>query len=265
MIVSANLVELAKKGGFFVGDGNVIDTTRTYCTELRNYSQIRAWETQRRFSPSLTPKTYDVNTYYPFTMKPDKKISLEDVMELCRWRYEGTEYDVNEHPDVRAIGINRTRQTSIFWLRPDKPEIMWNCFANPEMSIFLPMYKNTKVFPKAYSLAPTTTYDEQTAYYRFLRTGILAADDREGFGKKVRQSWKDMQKDLIDKTVDRDKDYMANSCSDGSAARIFDSVGTKALEQADQLYFEGMTDWLDARMQDGGADSPDAAYENITN
>ena len=265
VIVSAHLVDLAKKGGFFVGSGNVIDTTRTYCTELRNYSQIRAWETQRRFSPSVTSKTYDVNTYYPFAMKPDKNISLEDVMELCRWRYEGTEYDVNEHPEVRAIGINRTRQTSIFWLRPDKPEIMWNCFANPEMSIFLPMYKNTKVFPDAYSLVPTTTYDEQTAYYRFLRTGILAADDREGFGKKVRKSWKDMQRDLIDKTGDRDRDYMANSCSDGAAARIFDSVGTKALEQADQLYFEGMTDWLDTRMQDGGSDSPDAAYENITN
>ena len=58
---------------------------------------------------------------------------------------------------------------------------------------------------------------------------------------------------------------MANSCSDSAAARIFDSVGTKALEQADQLYFEGMSDWLDARMQDGGSDSPDAAYENITN
>ena len=184
-------------------------------------------------------------------------------MELCRWRYEGTEYDVNRNPEVRAIGINRTRQTSIFWLRPDKPEIMWNCFANPEMSVFLPMYKNTKVFPEAYSLAPTKTYDEQTAYYRFLRTGILAADDRGGFGKKVRQSWKDTQKDLIDKTEKRDTDYIANSCSDGAAARIFDSVGTKALEQADQLYFEGMTDWLDSRMQDGGSDSPDAAYENI--
>ena len=74
-----------------------------------------------------------------------------------------------------------------------------------------------------------------------------------------------MQKDLIIRTEDRDKDYMANSCSDAAAARIFNSVGTKALEQADQLYFEGMSDWLDARMQDGGADSPDAAYENITN
>ena len=265
VIVSAHLVELAKEGGFFVGNGNVIDTTRTYCTELRNYSQIRAWETQRKFSPSSTPKTYDVNTYYPFALKPDQKISLEDVMELCRWRYEGTEYDVNEHPEVRAIGINRTRQTSIFWLRPDKPEIMWNCFANPEMSVFLPMYKNTKVFPEAYSLAPTKTYDEQTAYYRFLRTGILAADDRGGFGKKVRKSWKDMQKDLIDKTEKRDTDYIANSCSDDAAAQIFDSIGTKALEQADQLYFEGMTDWLDSRMQDGGSDSPDAAYENINN
>ena len=74
-----------------------------------------------------------------------------------------------------------------------------------------------------------------------------------------------MQRDLIDKTGDRDRDYMANRCSDGAAARIFDSVGTKALEQADQLYFEGMTDWLDSRMQDGGSDSPDAAYENINN
>ena len=142
---------------------------------------------------------------------------------------------------------------------------MWNCFANPEMSVFLPMYKNTKVFPEAYSLAPAKTYDEQTAYYRFLRTGILAADDRGGFGKKVRESWKDMQKDLIDKTEKRDTDYIANSCSDDAAAQIFDSIGTKALEQADQLYFEGMTDWLDSRMQDGGSDSPDAAYENINN
>ena len=36
VIVSAHLVELAKKGGFFVGYGYVIDTTRTYYTALGN-------------------------------------------------------------------------------------------------------------------------------------------------------------------------------------------------------------------------------------
>ncbi len=51
------------------------------------------WGGQKFLAPS---KNISYNTeVFDLFMTPDDKVSLQDVMELQKYRYEGTEYDAN--------------------------------------------------------------------------------------------------------------------------------------------------------------------------
>ncbi len=53
------------------------------------------WRVFSKLAPSLnlTPYTDTLALDYPFSVPVDQKVSLEDVMELVRDHYEGTDFD----------------------------------------------------------------------------------------------------------------------------------------------------------------------------
>jgi len=66
----------------------------------------------------------------PFSVKPDKKISVRDVLKYYRETYEGTELDMTKDLMVRNISRRRRGQTS----DEERPEIVKSPIANPWMS-----------------------------------------------------------------------------------------------------------------------------------
>jgi len=69
----------------------------------------RVWSILRRCAPSLnlSPDYHRAvigAEPYPLWVKPDKKISLQDVMALIRDHYEGTEYDMSKGIDAGDFG-----------------------------------------------------------------------------------------------------------------------------------------------------------------
>lgn len=259
VIVSPDFLSLARDNNFLRMQDGLVDTTLTYCGPKRNYSQIRVWAGRSMFSPAQTGE-YDVNTSYGFAMKPDKKIALEDVMDLLRWRYEGTPYDVNKNPGIRAIGINRTAETHVFWMRPAKPSILWVSLANPEMSVFLPLYWNTDPLPGTFTL-DTADYDENSAYFKFRSVSAFAVNDRDGFGAEVRAHWKQMERQLIAGAEERDAAYLAAGSSAWTASELFAGIASQALQDADELFAKGLTAYMLSTLSDGGSDAPDSSYD----
>ncbi len=55
----------------------------------------RMWRVFSKLAPSLnlSPYTDPLATDYPFSVPVDQKVSFEDVMELVRDHYQGTEFD----------------------------------------------------------------------------------------------------------------------------------------------------------------------------
>lgn len=259
VIVSPDFVSLARDNNFLHMQDGLLDTTLTYCGPKRNYSQIRVWAGRKMFSPTQIGE-YDVNASYGFAVKADKKIALEDVMDLLRWRYEGTPYDVNKNPGIRAIGINRTAEAHIFWMRPAKPGVMWVSMANPEMSVFLPLYWNTDPLPDPFTL-DVADYDENSAYFKFRSVSAFAVNDREGFGAEVRAHWKETEQQLIAEAEERDAAYLAAGSSAKVASDLFADIASKALHDADALFAKGLTAYMLSTLSDGGSDAPDTSYD----
>jgi len=86
--------------------------------------------------------------------KADKKITLEDVMELQRYRYEDTDKNANlpENAGVRTIGTPTSIDAHIIQMKDTLPKavggVMWMAMANAEHSVYLPFYGNiTDTYP----------------------------------------------------------------------------------------------------------------------
>jgi dipeptidase len=247
--VSQDLVRLAREHHFLQEEGGRIHVAHTYGRYHRHYSQLRVWAGQRMFSPSQA-KAYDVDHTYDLLMVPDHKIALAEVMELFRYRYEDLGYNVNLHSNNRAIGINRTVEAHLFWLRDHKPQVMWVALANPEMSVFLPYYGNVTRLPAAFSLGGES-YNPASAYYKFRSLSALAVQDRAGYGKKVRDFWRQMELGLIEGLPALDSQYLAAGQSSEAANLLCGAAAQRAMDAADTLFKETLTSFMLATVQDG--------------
>ena len=258
---SRDLVKLAQAHGFLQLENGRIHLAHTYCGPHRDYSQLRVWAAQRRFTPSKA-KAYDVKTTYDMLQTPDKKISLTDAMELFRYRYEDMGYNVNVHQKNRAIGINRTEEAHLFWLRDNKPQVMWMAVANPEMSVFLPYYGNVTKLPAPFE-SNALEYTRDSAYFKFRSLSALAVQDRAGYGKKVRDSWHSMELGLIKGMPEMDARYLQAGGTSSAANMLCGKVGQAALDRADALFRQTFTAFMLSTVQDGSSDaSADSTAES---
>ena len=153
------------------------------------YNTPRAWFMGRYLTPEshrwdgpdaeFTPESDNI----PWCLKPDRKVSAEDVKYLLSGHYQGTPYDPYSGRDTgkrgmyRSIGINRTGVTSICQIRPDVPEaikgIEWICFGSTTFGAALPLYTNVRSMPEYVSRVTQNTSTENL-YWSSRLIGALA-------------------------------------------------------------------------------------------
>ena len=128
------------------------------------YNTPRAWSILRYFNPKAakwdgpdaqyTPVSDDL----PWSMKPERKISVEDFKYTLSNHFQGTPYDpYNVCGDLsmsgayRCIGVNRTDFLAILQIRPYMPEqfraVEWLTFGSNVFNTIVPFYANTKKVP----------------------------------------------------------------------------------------------------------------------
>jgi dipeptidase len=89
---SKDLKKNAKKSGFWDGE----ETFKFYqVISGRKPFAIRDYFILNSLAPSLDLK-FDAEEL-PFSVKPDKKVSVRDILKLYRETYEGTEYDMTQN------------------------------------------------------------------------------------------------------------------------------------------------------------------------
>ena len=128
------------------------------------YNTPRAWSILRYFNPKsakwdgpdaqYTPTSDDL----PWSMKPERKITVEDFKYTLSNHFQGTPYDpYNVCGDLsmsgayRCIGVNRTDFLAILQIRPYMPEqfrsVEWLTFGSNVFNTVVPFYTNTKKVP----------------------------------------------------------------------------------------------------------------------
>ncbi|MBQ6329591.1 MAG: C69 family dipeptidase [Kiritimatiellae bacterium] len=199
-LCSPDLIGLAERNGFLKrGKGGLIDLAATYAREPLHASALRTWMGRRRFAPSEAG-AYDRMKLLPLFFTPDHKVTLREVQEVMRWRYEGTELCPEQGADkdtVRVVGVGRQSTCHALVLDATLPAdrrcTMWVTLSNAEHAPFLPLNAAVTALADGYDAADMHAGERfcdaiPAAHYR--RLCALAELDRRQYGDGVREFWR---------------------------------------------------------------------------
>ncbi len=109
-MASENIYSLAKDNNWWNGNKNDFEFCYAYAPKSRKSvaARRREWRVLSLFAPSLNLHPEDEN--YPFSVKPDKKISLQNLVNVFKDYYEGTPYDITR--DIITYDENGKKKIS---------------------------------------------------------------------------------------------------------------------------------------------------------
>ncbi|WP_406030229.1 C69 family dipeptidase [Succinivibrio sp.] len=199
----------------------------------------RVWRGLDIAAPSLKLPAWveGFDTYaYPFSVKPDKKMTVDDLMKIHRDTYDNTEFDYSKgetgglfaHP--YSFGLyNKERVISVtsityIWINQvnDKlpAPISWIALTSPAQSVFVPL--PVAPITKRYSRVDRKHYDPTKAYWAATEVGTLTRGYYSALIPIVRQTAGDLEaksKQKIEDSLNLSKDefnkmliYNADEC-----------------------------------------------------
>lgn len=227
-MASDNVYSLAEENGWWK-KGETFRFAYAYAPQTRTMMACRRreWRVFDLLAPSLKLDPNAEN--YPFSVKPDSLVSIEDMMRVFKDYYEGTEYDMRKTLTVsdkdgktvispmanpfmkadelalhringgwnargeRSIAVHFTVYATILqcrgWLPDEIGALCWFDLDNVASSVYVPFYANVTYLPETYG-----TCGRETG---FSKKSAWWAFNR--FGTLAAQRWGDMRK-VVEKT-----------------------------------------------------------------
>jgi len=160
----------------------------------RVWSMFRRSAPSQNFSPDFQRGVKGAKPY-PLWIKPDKKLSLQDVMAIMRDHYEGTEYDMTKGLDAGPFGSpNRWRNLTwevegvkYSWERPISTQqtgfsfisqsrgwlpnaiggVYWYGVDDTYTTCYVPLYCCINDLPKSYTVGNLQKFSWDSAWWVF--------------------------------------------------------------------------------------------------
>ncbi|WP_349680392.1 dipeptidase [Mesotoga sp. UBA5557] len=208
ILFGKTLHKIAEKHGWWNPEEGLLDWLRTVSLGEYNhpyYSLRRVWRLFSLIAPSMnfSPWVEDGFTReYPFSVKPDKKLSARDVMNLYRDHYEGTEFDLTKgiaagpfgNPDrfygpydgqgdvgdpsreldgawERPVSVTYCGYTFVCqgrdWLPDPIGGLMWIGLDKPADTCFIPFYAGVNALPDSLEVCDTSEFSRNSAWWAF--------------------------------------------------------------------------------------------------
>jgi len=160
---SPDIVQYAVNRGWFTpGPGKEFSFREAYSPARILYG---IWNIPRHLGGLnlLAERKYSYHEKLPFSFKPEKKLSLEDIMNVLRYHYEGTEFEMNPsynngNPHVATVSricASTNRYGFVAQLRSFLPReignVLWLAPRRPCVQPFIPWYSGITKVPQEYT------------------------------------------------------------------------------------------------------------------
>lgn len=206
ILYSSNLFDLAKKYNW--NKNGKLNWLKSVCPgefDHPYYSLRRVWRAFSLINPSLNLSPYvegPYSTYYPFSIKPQDKLTIQDIMKIHRDHYEGTQFDLTkglaagpygspnryigkydrvDFPNKlknklkgaweRSISIYYTGYVYVTQIRDWLPDsiggVTWIAYDDPSLSCFIPFYAGITDLPKNFQYGSPVEFDKNFAWWAF--------------------------------------------------------------------------------------------------
>lgn len=199
-MASPNVISYAIKHGYYdPKSGEPFSWKKAYCsTEASannsNGSRARLWRFFSLVAPSRNFSPDTLNMDLPFSVKPDKKISLQDVMKMTRDKYYNTQFfparglqggpfsnpnhlpygfklDGKTYSLSRGISVNRAEYVTITqcrgWLPNPIGGIVWLSFGAQDTSCYMPFYAGVTKIPRSFEIGDHWVFNKNSARWAF--------------------------------------------------------------------------------------------------
>ena len=184
-MASSNVVTFAVEQGFYdPASGEPFRFDMAYSPKTDSAissrgSRARMWRLFDLVAPSKEFSAELPNNEYPFSVKPDQKITAQDFMVMSRDNYEGTQFapgegvsggpfgnpryygyyirlDGKDYSYPRTISKNTAEYTTIVQLRNWLPDeiggILWIALGGQDTSCYMPLYAGVNDIPESFAL-----------------------------------------------------------------------------------------------------------------
>jgi len=181
----------------------------------------RLWRFYDIVAPSLKlrPDTPDMDL--PFSVKPDKKISLQDVMTITRDKCYGTPFDPvkgirggpylnpNYYGGTRKISVANVEYTSLVQCRGGLPNdiggIVWLSFGPQDTACYMPLYAGITAVPKSFTVGDHFVFNRASARWAFDYTDFHVQVIYSEAIEDVKKAQAEFETAVIQKIPDIDK------------------------------------------------------------
>ena len=190
-MASPNAISLAVEMGFYdPKSGKSFNWKKAYSPQegsaaSSNGGIQRMWRFFDLAAPSRKFKLETPNMDFPFSVKPDKKLSLQDVMNMTRDRSYGTPFDPIKgirggpfkNPNYynrrqpRVIDDGRAEYTTVTQSRASLPGpiggIVWISFGSQDTACYMPFYAGATDLPKSFAVGDHWVFNRDSARWAF--------------------------------------------------------------------------------------------------
>lgn len=227
-LASANVHALAEEMGWWSkAGGRPFEFTYAYNPESRTSlcCRRREWRVLSLLAPSLKLNPESEN--YPFSVKPDKKVGVADVLAVFRDTYGGTEYDMTRtlvalnrkgelvkspvatpfmNGDTLALFRLKRERTicspaatylqitqSRDWLPGPIGGVVWLGYDNPATTPHVPIYIGIAQMPAPYMVDGRWAFSRDCAWWAFRTVSRLANFRWQEMSKDIEAVWKPIE------------------------------------------------------------------------
>lgn len=303
-LYSEGMAEFAAEHGWYdpaSGPFNWREAFHPATVQQRRYTATRVWSLFRRAAPS---RQFSDDYHrgvpgaepYPLFIKPDEKLSLENVFALMRDHYEGTDYDMTrgidagpygnpsrwrpmgfevdgaQHTWERPISTQQTGFSTVTQSRRGLPDpiggITWYGLDDTNMTCYTPLYCGITEIPPSYARGGLQSFSWDSAWWVFnfvsnytaLKYNVMIADVRTT-QDEIESYLRDLQP-AVDQTAatlyERDPELAIRYMTDYSLSHAEDIV-RQWRDLGEELltrYNDGYIKDADGRPQETGYPEP---------
>jgi len=240
-MASENVISYAVEHGYYDPDsGKPFSWKHAYSpseasTQSSGGSRVRMWRFYDLVAPSKKFGTDKPNMDFPFSIKPDKKLSVADVIDILRDNCEDTPYyaarglqggpfqnpnhlpygftlDGKRYNTSRTIGMNRSEYTTVIqtrdWLPNPIGGLVWISFGSQNTNCFMPFYQGVTKIPRSFEIGDHYAFNRESARWAFDYVDFHSYMMYSYAIQDVRKMQKKWELSAIAKTTDIDAQAM---------------------------------------------------------
>jgi len=253
-MASENVISFAVENGFYdPNSGKPFNWKRAYSPNevsatSTNGARGRMWRFFDLVAPSQKFSPDTPNMDFPFSVKPDKKLSVYDVMVMLRDKFEGTPFwtsrglqggpfqnpnylpygfklDDKKYDTPRCIGVNRAEYVVITqcrgWLPNPIGGLLWIGWGAQDTHCMMPFYQGVTEIPKSFQIGDHWQFDRNSARWAFDYVDFHTQAVYSYAIQDVRKAQEKWEKPAVDRTPEIDQKALALYKQSPEMARKF--------------------------------------------